>query len=81
VKARATVRRTGPGQWTVTRPRLGFGPPELHTAPTAAAAWRWLRRIAPAPGRGAHAGTERARNVATALATRPRWDQRLPYVY
>jgi hypothetical protein len=72
VKDRTTVRRAAPGQWTITRPRIGFGPPETRTEPTAAAAWRWLRVVE--KNRGGSAATDRAHNVADGLATLPRWD-------
>jgi hypothetical protein len=72
-----SVRRTAPGEWTVVRPRIGFGPPETHTASTAAAAWRWLRNI---ERPGSHGLTERARNVATGVGSIPRWERRrFPY--
>jgi hypothetical protein len=61
VRPRVTVRKTDAG-WVVTRPRLGFAPdPETHTADTAQAAWRWLRRVE--KPRGGGAATERARTT------------------
>jgi hypothetical protein len=42
----AVIRRTGPGEWTVIRPRIGFGAPERLTASSQAAAIVRLERIA-----------------------------------
>lgn len=73
------VRKTAPGEWTVTRPRVGFGGPEVVTRPTARAAWRWLRSL---ERRGAHvAAGDRARHVATGVATQPRWARKRPFQY
>jgi hypothetical protein len=72
MRDRATIRRTGPGQWTVVRPRAGFAPPEVHTTDSAAAAWRWLA-TATKP-RGGHSATDRAANYADAIGSYPRWD-------
>ncbi|MEV8439155.1 hypothetical protein AB0425_17410 [Actinosynnema sp. NPDC051121] len=42
---RITIRRTGPGAWTLTRPRVGFGPPEVLPAESQAAAIARLDRV------------------------------------
>lgn len=69
MKPRVTVRKTDAG-WEVTRPRLGFAPhPEIHTADTAQAAWRWLRRVEKPRGGGAAA--ERASTTRDLRRYRP----------
>ena len=70
MKPRTSVRKTGPAEWTVTRPRLGFAPvPEIHTASTAQAAWRWLRRVE--KPRGGGAATERTSTTRDLRRYRP----------
>lgn len=76
MKDRITVRRTAPREWTITRPRIGFGPPEIHTATTAPAAWRWLRTVEKTRGGGAAA--ERAHGHRDGLGAIPGWE---PYRY
>lgn len=73
MRDRVNVRKTGPGEWTITRPRLGFGGPEVLTARTGALALRLVRQLDKL--RGGHGEDEgRAYNVADGLATIPRWD-------
>jgi len=71
VKDRTRVRKTGPAEWTITRPRLGLGDPEVFTAPTGAAAHKLLRWLE--KPRGAHGGAERSHQYVDGLSSTPSW--------
>ncbi|GAA1281398.1 hypothetical protein [Saccharothrix xinjiangensis] len=45
MRDRVSIRKTAPGTWTITRPRAGFGGPEVLTAESQAAAVARLDRI------------------------------------
>lgn len=72
MKDRVDVRKTGPREWTITRPRLGFGDPEVLTATTGAQAFRLLRRLE--KPRGAGGGTDRSHQHQDGLSASPLWD-------
>lgn len=71
MKARIT-RDPDTQQWTVTRPRLGFGAPESHTFPTQQAALQWVDQRIGRQGSLAATAERRTTTHGMAVVAEPR---------
>lgn len=79
MRDKATVKPTANGKWLVTRPRLGFGGPELQPVDSQAEGIAWLEQAT--KPRGASAGCERAHQHVDGVGTVPGWATVNPYRY
>lgn len=71
MRDRARIRKAAPGAWTLTRPRVGFGGPEVFTADSQPEAIALLDRVRSATRRHASAVVELERREDMTDALNP----------